>query len=81
MGLRYILLGLALWGLYLIIRHLARQRRAKTIKRPAPKAVDSVQCAHCGLHLPRQEALQRGEAYYCCKAHLQAASRDTSADR
>lgn len=81
MGLRYILLGLALWGLYLIIRHLVRQRKRQASKPAAPKAVDSVQCAHCGLHLPREEALRRGDTFYCSRAHLQASQTDDTADR
>lgn len=80
MGLRYLLLGLALWGLYLIIRHLAHQRKQQKIKHTDPKAVDSVQCAYCGLHLPREEALPRGNTYFCSQAHLDAASSDDPAD-
>jgi uncharacterized protein len=80
MGLRYLLLGLALWGLFLIIRHLARQRGKQQVKGSRPKAVDSVQCAHCGLHLPREEALQRGGTYYCSQAHLEAANKDNPPD-
>lgn len=33
-----------------------------------------VACAHCGLHLPRSEALtqeQEGADYYCCFEHQQ----------
>ncbi len=33
----------------------------------APQAM--VGCAHCGLHLPRQEALPMGERFYCCEDH------------
>jgi uncharacterized protein len=80
MGLRYILLGLALWGLYLIIRHLVRQRRQQQVTRAKPKAVDSVQCAHCGLHLPREEALHRGNAFYCSQAHLKASNQNKPSD-
>jgi uncharacterized protein len=32
-----------------------------------------VRCAHCGVHLPRSTALPRGEHYYCCEEHRQAA--------
>ncbi|MEJ2592342.1 MAG: PP0621 family protein [Candidatus Thiodiazotropha sp.] len=72
MGLRYLFLGLAVWGVYLIIRHLIRQQKPQPPVVRRSKAVDSVQCAHCGLHLPREEALQKGDAYYCSQAHLQA---------
>jgi len=30
-----------------------------------------VGCAHCGLHLPRHEALPAGERFYCCEEHRQ----------
>ena len=80
MGLRYLLLGLALWGLYLIIRHLVRQQRQQKVRRASSKAVDSVQCAHCGLHLPREEALHRGDAFFCSQAHLEAANSDKPSD-
>lgn len=29
-----------------------------------------VQCAHCGIYIPEQEALQRAGQYYCSQAHL-----------
>ncbi len=82
MGLRYILLGLAMWGGYLIVRHLARQRKQpQPPQRPHAKSVDSVQCARCGLHLPREEALHRGNDYYCCQAHLDAPDPDSTAEK
>ncbi len=78
MGLRYILLGLAMWGAYLIVRHLVRQRNNRQAsQRPLAKSVDSVQCARCGLHLPREEALRRGDDYFCCQAHLDAPDSDS----
>ncbi|MET0091410.1 MAG: PP0621 family protein [Candidatus Thiodiazotropha sp.] len=79
MGLRYILFGLALWGIYLIVRHFQRTRSLR--KPPSSnrmKSVDSVQCAYCGLHLPRQEALEQKGRYYCNQAHLSAARKDSS---
>ncbi len=76
MGLRYLFLGLAIWGLYLIIRHLLRQRQQQ--KPREIRSVDSVSCAHCGLHLPREEALRDGDRYFCNEAHLRAAGDDQS---
>ncbi|AJE20465.1 PP0621 family protein [Azotobacter chroococcum] len=29
-----------------------------------------VRCAHCGVHLPREEALADGRLWYCSQAHL-----------
>ena len=49
------------------------QRRAESPppRRPTPAATpqDMVACAHCGVHLPRSEALTHGPRTYCCAEH------------
>jgi uncharacterized protein len=35
----------------------------------APEAM--VSCAHCGLHLPRTDALPAGERFFCSEEHRQ----------
>jgi len=30
---------------------------------------DMVSCAHCGVHLPKNESLLVDGKYYCCAAH------------
>lgn len=75
-----LIIALALW--------LARQGRGSrrtTPPRPSdapPAAQTMVACAHCGIHLPRDEALPGpGGTYYCGEAHmrLHEASRRGSA--
>jgi uncharacterized protein len=45
-------------------------------RRPAEKAPGKpgqmVQCAHCGMHIPSQEALTRDGHQYCSAAHRDA---------
>lgn len=77
--LKYLLLGLlGLWLWYSpAVRKLwgghARSGTSATARRPAkePAAPESmVRCAHCGLHLPRSEALTLPDGRaYCCAAH------------
>lgn len=49
------------------------QRHAETPppRRSTPAATpqDMVACAHCGVHLPRTEALTHGPRSYCCAEH------------
>ncbi len=50
------------------------QRQVPPGQRPGPRAggaapQDMVRCAHCGLHLPKDDALQQGGRSYCCAAH------------
>jgi len=49
-------------------------------KRPVPRkpaqppesvAAPMVRCAHCGVHLPRDRALNLDQQWYCSQAHLQ----------
>lgn len=39
----------------------------------APPAREIVACAHCGVHVPREDALPGpGGTLYCCEAHRRA---------
>ncbi len=55
------------------------QRRAEAPPQnpppPAAKPQDMVACAHCGVHLPRTEALTHGPRSYCCADHQQKDAR------
>lgn len=39
----------------------------------APHPQDMVTCAHCGVHLPRNEAVPGQQGPYCSPAHRSAA--------
>jgi uncharacterized protein len=44
--------------------------RGNQPKKPKPGAQAMVSCAHCGLHLPRPEAVEgEGGRHYCCSEH------------
>lgn len=51
-----------------------RRARSRAAARPsrASKAVEMVRCAHCGLHLPRGEALTVRSGVFCDAAHREA---------
>ena len=75
MGLRYLFFALAIWAVVAILRHLSRPRNLKREPPRAAKAVDSVECGYCGLHLPRSEAIQAGDVYFCSREHQRAAKQ------
>ncbi|HQQ69348.1 MAG TPA: PP0621 family protein [Alicycliphilus sp.] len=58
-----------------VVYALWRSQRAappsqRPATRPRPAAPqEMVRCAHCGVHLPRGEALEHGGHSYCCRAH------------
>ncbi len=72
MGLFRLLFWIAL--ILAIIWLWRRLRRATAPRRPdAP--LPMVRCAHCGVHLPRQDALPQGQRWYCSPAHLEQGPR------
>ena len=75
MGFRLVLVALAIVAVVLILRHLAR--RSGPSRRSPPKVnVDMVRCAYCGLHLPRSEAIDSGDEFFCSKEHREASHKD-----
>ncbi|MBE0623047.1 MAG: hypothetical protein IH605_20855 [Burkholderiales bacterium] len=63
-----ILVILAVWW-------LAKGFRRKDAARNASEAVaeQMVACSHCGVNLPRSEAIGEGGRYFCCAEHRRLA--------
>lgn len=50
--------------------------RPRHDKPPAPKGVEQmVRCAHCGIYLPRSEALMSNEHTWCSLEHAKLGPR------
>ena len=65
----FVLLALAI---YLVWRLLQKkQRPPDSVDADVPR-LPMVSCATCGLHVPREEALQQDERYFCCEEHRRA---------
>lgn len=60
-----ILIFAALW----LWRRLT-SKPAPTSK-PQQTTVTTVRCVQCGVHLPREHALQNQDRWYCSQAHLE----------
>ena len=78
--LRLIILGVLIWlAAGFIKRLLNPPQQPRTAKRPSARPIGTmVRCDHCGLHLPKEEAIYVDGHYYCSQAHLEAArSRHT----
>ncbi len=66
-----LVVGLVLWLMF--GRRGRGSSRARTSARRGPE--DMLTCAHCGVHLPRSEALVAGGHAYCSAAHRDAGPR------
>lgn len=58
-------------GLWLLLGRTKRRGAVVDTKRePPPVAAQTmVACAHCGVHLPRSDAVADGALVYCSEAH------------
>ena len=69
--MKYLVLLLVLAVVYAVWRSQNRPSAplARKATAPLPPPQDMVACQHCGLHLPRSEALTHGKHHYCCAEH------------
>jgi len=68
-------MGLRLLILFIVIALLVwLLRRALRRPQPPPRELHGrmLRCAHCGLHVPADEAVMDGDTPYCCADHRQA---------
>lgn len=65
----FVLLALAI---YLVWRMLQKKALPREGEVEAPRLA-MVGCATCGLHVPRNEAVQQDERYFCCEEHRRVA--------
>lgn len=72
MGRLLVLLVLIVLAFWLVRRAL---RRVQNKPEPLVKAGELVACAHCGVHLPREEARQGEGGVYCSEEHARLGRR------
>lgn len=69
-----LVVAVLLW--WLLGRTRARGPAAST---KTAEPVTFAVCAHCGVHVPKQEAIIDGDAAYCSDAHRLAGPKDRAA--
>lgn len=72
--MRMLLILIALAIIVLVIKRLWLQPRADSQQRRHLSG-QMVQCQHCGIYVPEQEAVQHEDQWYCSQEHLQADRR------
>lgn len=77
MGLfRLLFLIAIIAGAFWLWRRFSRTTatRANT-RNSATQAAPMVRCQHCGVHVPRNNALANGEQWFCSQNHLEQGRR------
>ncbi|OOC09337.1 MULTISPECIES: PP0621 family protein [Thioalkalivibrio] len=76
--MRLLLLIIAIVAIFLAVRTLVRssgERRRVRRDDPPERVRESgamVRCAHCGVHVPEDQALCEGERCFCSRQHAEA---------
>ena len=65
-----ILVALVLVGWYLFRKLTAPSQKPADNTRSRGDYQPMVACQRCGVHVPADQALNRGDASYCCRDHL-----------
>lgn len=66
-----VLVALVVLAVWLVRRALRAPRGTPPLARQG----ELVQCAHCGLHLPRSDAREAGGELYCSEEHARLGRR------
>ncbi|MES9857966.1 MAG: PP0621 family protein [Sedimenticola sp.] len=73
MGLKLLFTLAVIFLIYHLIQLISRHTAHKAPrKKPDTVSVEAVQCSHCGVYLPRAEAVSNDDHLYCCHKHLEA---------
>lgn len=63
---KFLLLILAIIVIFFVVKGLARKRREHA---GPPPSEPMVPCAHCGVNLPRSEAIEATGRFFCSEEH------------
>lgn len=73
---KFLLLILAVVAAWLLIKRLRAKDTAEDAPdsaAPGPASEQMVNCSHCGLYLPQNEAIADGDRFFCCAEHRRRA--------
>lgn len=75
MGLiRFILIVCVIWLLLELmqkLRQLGQVRQKHHQQKKAGIRKQTVQCTSCRVYLPKDDALRKGDNYFCCTDHME----------
>jgi uncharacterized protein len=71
--IRFILIVSFIWLVVVLIQKLRKQGQGGQEHRQKRSIIKKqmVQCAYCSIYVPKEDALQKNDNYFCCQDHLQ----------
>jgi len=71
---KLIIIAIAIWLVITILKRYSKgvDQSDSTTRQNKANGETMVQCAHCGVHLPKSESLQSNGQFFCSQAHIHA---------
>jgi uncharacterized protein len=66
---RLLIIGAVIWLAFRLLKRFKSGPATSKKNSSAGASKKMVQCKQCGLHIPVDEALPKGDDYYCCSDH------------
>ena len=67
--IRILLIALVIWLLLRLFKNWSAKKALERKRQQPAELKTIVKCAHCGLHVPKNEAIESANRYYCSQAH------------
>jgi len=74
--MKILLFLVAVFVLLWLLRGATSRRSGGGARQPPPAPQQMIACAHCGVHLPRDEALPGRGGVFCGEAHRAAFEKE-----
>jgi uncharacterized protein len=68
---KLLLLVIAVVVIYFLVKGVVRRQSRPSA---SPRGESMVACAHCGVNVPRSEALEGGGRFFCSEEHRRVGS-------
>jgi len=66
---RLLVLGLVIWLIWFLYTRLKTSAVSRKSQKQKTKVLAVKQCAVCAVHVPEEEAIKKGDLYYCSQTH------------
>lgn len=67
--IRILIIALLVWLVLRMIKKQLDLYKARKASENPEQIGTMVRCQHCGLHIPKQEAIESANLYYCSQEH------------
>ena len=66
---RLLIIGVVVWIAFRLFKRITNRPAISENSKNNSPSKKMVQCKQCGLHIPIDEALPKGDDYFCCSDH------------